>query len=320
MKTNTLHDNLIFAIRERLPHGANMANTLMDILFIGKEAVYRRLRGEVPFTLSEIAALSKELGLSVDQVIGSCNCSNAIFRLSQLQYDNLAQTDYSALEASIRNMKNMYADKNCEIGSSANTLPFSFLLKYDNLSKLRLFKWKYNHSSIKDMEPFNEMIIPDKLQKIQLDYGREILNISNTYHIWDSMIFLYMINDIKYFASINFISRNEVLQMKEEMLMLLDDIEDLASCGRNKAGNKVEIYISDTNFEATYTYVQSQQYNLSLIWIFTINAIVSSDENMFRRLKEWIQSLKRFAVLISESGEMQRVQFFRKQRELIASI
>ncbi len=47
MIINELNTGLIEAAKEKVPAGANLANTLMDILYIGKEAIYRRLRGEV---------------------------------------------------------------------------------------------------------------------------------------------------------------------------------------------------------------------------------------------------------------------------------
>ena len=53
MITNELNIGLIEAAKEKMPTGTNLANTLMDILYIGKEAIYRRLRGEVPFTLAD---------------------------------------------------------------------------------------------------------------------------------------------------------------------------------------------------------------------------------------------------------------------------
>ena len=52
MITNELNTGLVNAVREKLPSKENLANTLMDILYIGKEAIYRRLRGEVPFRSS----------------------------------------------------------------------------------------------------------------------------------------------------------------------------------------------------------------------------------------------------------------------------
>ena len=48
MKNGILNE-LISTMRERIPQDMNLANTLADILCMGKEAVYRRLRGEMSF-------------------------------------------------------------------------------------------------------------------------------------------------------------------------------------------------------------------------------------------------------------------------------
>lgn len=62
MITNDPNTNLIEAMKEKLPLKKKLADMLMDTLYIGKEAVYRRLRGEVPFTLQEAALVSRKLG------------------------------------------------------------------------------------------------------------------------------------------------------------------------------------------------------------------------------------------------------------------
>lgn len=43
MKQEVLHDNLLKAIREKLPYEENLASVLGNLLCIGKEAIYRRL-------------------------------------------------------------------------------------------------------------------------------------------------------------------------------------------------------------------------------------------------------------------------------------
>ena len=48
---------LIEAIHAHTPQHSNPASLLMDMLNIGREAAYRRLRGEVPFTFGEASAL-----------------------------------------------------------------------------------------------------------------------------------------------------------------------------------------------------------------------------------------------------------------------
>ena len=70
MKNGILNE-LISTMKERIPQDMNLANTLADILCMGKEAVYRRLRGEVSFTIDEVALLSQKLGISIDQIVGS---------------------------------------------------------------------------------------------------------------------------------------------------------------------------------------------------------------------------------------------------------
>ena len=97
-------------------------------------------------------------------------------------------------------------------------------------------------------------------------------------------------------------------------------LEELAARGKSKTGNDVKIYISNINFEATYSYLETDTIQLSLIRIYSINSITTQDSEMFRGLKEWIQSLKKFSTLISESGEMQRIQFFKQQREIIDTL
>lgn len=82
MITNDPNTNLIEAMKEKLPLKGKLADMLMDTLYIGKEAVYRRLRGEVPFTLQEAALVSRKLGISLDKIIGISFKSNAMFDMN----------------------------------------------------------------------------------------------------------------------------------------------------------------------------------------------------------------------------------------------
>ena len=134
------------------------------------------------------------------------------------------------------------------------------------------------------------------------------------------LIFHHLINDIQYFAGIHLITEEDKHQIKEELLQLTDELEDLASKGKTEAGNSVHIYVSHINFEATYSYLEADSVQLSLIRVYSINSITTQDCGMFLSLKEWIQSLKKFSTMISESGEMQRIQFFQQQREIISTL
>lgn len=77
MIMNELNTNLIEAAKEKFPAKGQLANILMDTLYMGKEAIYRRLRGEVPFTFQEAAIISKELGIPWTELpeLASAQCN-----------------------------------------------------------------------------------------------------------------------------------------------------------------------------------------------------------------------------------------------------
>ena len=317
MITNELNTGLVNAVKEKLPSKDNLANALMDILYIGKEAIYRRLRGEVPFTLTEAAVISRKLGISLDKMIGVSFRDNAVFDMNTVSSEKPFEAYYSILEKQVDLFRSVKEDETSEIGTSSNIIPQTLSLKYNMLSKFRLFKWMYQNENIK-CKHFEEMEIPQKMVEKQKEYSDLVSHIHSVDYIWDNMIFSHLVNDIQYFCSIHLITDEDKDMLKEELFLLIDEMEELSARGKSKAGNDVKIYISNINFEATYSYLDTSSTQLSLIRIYSINSITTQDQEMFRGLKEWIQSLKKFSTLISESGEMQRIQFFKQQREIVS--
>ena len=226
---------------------------------------------------------------------------------------------YSILEKQVDLFRSVKEDETSEIGTSSNIIPQTLSLKYNMLSKFRLFKWMYQNENIK-CKHFEEMEIPQKMVEKQKEYSDLVSHIHSVDYIWDNMIFSHLVNDIQYFCSIHLITDEDKDLLKKELFLLIDEMEELSARGKSKAGNDVKIYISNINFEATYSYLDTSSIQLSLIRIYSINSITTQDQEMFRGLKEWIQSLKKFSTLISESGEMQRIQFFKQQREIISTL
>lgn len=48
MKDVSLYESFLTELRKKIPQGAKLTNTLVDMLYIEREAVYRRLRGRSP--------------------------------------------------------------------------------------------------------------------------------------------------------------------------------------------------------------------------------------------------------------------------------
>ena len=70
MKNTDTREIVINKILAQIPPSMKPVDYISDILDIGKESAYRRLRGEMSFTLDEVIKLSVELRVSLDEIVG----------------------------------------------------------------------------------------------------------------------------------------------------------------------------------------------------------------------------------------------------------
>ena len=80
------------------------------------------------------------------------------------------------------------------------------------------------------------------------------------------------------------------------------------------------MYVSAVDLEASYLHFEYGENQLSQVRIYSISAIDSFDPAICNIQKQWMESQKRYSVLISGSGEMQRYEYMNKQREYIDNI
>jgi hypothetical protein len=315
-----IHGNLMNAIKQRFPNEKNIGNVLMDILCLGKESVYRRIRGEVPFTLFEVATIAKTLDFSLDNILGTATNGNRPFQLVLTDHVNPSKQDLAVQKHYINFMHLVGNDPDSEAGCAVNVIPMSIAYNYSYLSRLYAFKYAYQRDGAESLKSYSQIHFSKELIELQRSHYEKIIRIRNSFYILDNLIFLYVINDIKYFSSIRMIEKEEVKEIKDDLSRLVDNMEELVIKGYFESGVPVNFYISNINFDTTYSYIGSQNYNLCMINAFSLDRISSLDMDTFGIIKRWVQSLKRCATLISESGEVQRVAFFKKQRELINTL
>lgn len=319
MKNDLLYKSLVKAIKEKYPERGKLTNKLADLLMLEKEAVYRRLRGDVPFTFFEVAAIAGNFDISLDHLIGYSSGKSRPFQMKMVNFLNPTEEDYEMLEHFVDELRHLKDDPDSEVGDALNILPQSLVLGYRYIYRFYLFKWMYQYGSAMPVK-YSQIIPADRLQLINSEIIAEVRQAANAYHIIDSMTFLYLVNDIKYFASIYLITREEIEVLKKELLVFIDDMETLAAKGAWEEGRNVCFFVSSINFETSYSYVETQNCHLTMLKTFTLNDATSPDEAIFRRMKKWMQSLIRTSTLISRSGERDRIAFFEEQRRIVETL
>ncbi len=321
MKNEILHQNLMQALTQVISQRNELVNILMEFLPIEKEAAYRRLRGEVPFSFVEAATICRKLGISLDNIIGSDSPKSRPVHIKLTEQVNPTEIDYAMLQEFVDVLRSLKDDTNAYGGEATNIIPQPLYLSYENISRFYLFKWKYLYDTPNKTTPLSEIGIPERLRKIQLDNVEVAQYVHDTTYIFDSLIFHYLVNDLKSFRVLNFITEEEIALIKQDLLNVLKELEEITISGAFPlTGNKVNIYISNMNFPASYCYINTKNYHISLVKAFVLNGIASLDNNIHSHMENWIKSLKRQATLITQSAEKERISFLKEQYRIISSL
>ena len=315
-----IQNNLIETIREKVPQEKNIAVYLADKLALGRESVYRRLRGEIYFTFEEIATLSLDLGFSIDNIIGTQKNENALFNIHMLQNTNYLDIYMNKMMEYGEMFRKMGDKPNTKARISVNTLPYYFHVGYENLSRFRIYKWLHQNQKIGANDKFAEFELPEEIEETHKTFNQDIQKIPDITIIMDGNIFWSATKDIAYFMDRELLSENDVQMLQNELLNIIDVLEETATKGVSKSDARVSIYISSVDLEASYLHFENEEQHFSQVRVFSISAIDSDNEGLCRIQKEWIESLKKYSVLISKSGEVQRYKYMNRQREIVKNI
>lgn len=312
-----LQEKFISLLREKIPH--RLANSLMEILPLEKEAIYRRLRGDVHFSFVEMATLSTRLGISLDGIANIVSpYRSQCYTLHIRDYNEFKPIDLNMSHNYIKAINTAADEPNSEIGIAANMLTLHIGLLHLPIYRVYLLKWRYQYGKT----PTNKLSyaatqVPEAEKKTYKQYLDAVKRIKYTFFIWDKSFIISLINDITYFYNIRIISREEVDMLKQEIYHLLDTLEYYADEGEFDTGNKVETYISNLNFDTTYTYLSSDSISISMNSVYSLAAFTSLERHACDEMKNWLAGLKKSATLISGTAQYDKIMFFSKQREIL---
>ncbi len=313
---NNLHQELIETIRRHTPAGMHPVDFLLQIIPMKKEAAYRRLRGEILFSLDESYQIAKYLDISLDDIFGLHKENIFSISMFRMKNDDPISTYCRTLEGSVKTLKYMKTCPEAKILTAANRLPLSLLYKYPTISKLRLYKWIYQRRDSAVPPKFSEVYFPPAVRQLEETYHFESQHISTQY-VWMKELFASYISDLEYFKETGLVTKDEYQLLKEESFSLLNELYRDTSNGETQYGAPFIVYVSNTYFDSGYIYIESPQVKACSLNVFGINFYTSLNPDICDDMKKWIESLRRFSTLISKSGEAERIKFFRLQEAII---
>jgi len=305
--TNTecdLNDYLIKRLNELF---ADPVQWLAFTLDIRKVTAYRRMSGKVRFNLDEFSILARNIDLSLEDFRRTespsiiKNLPHYIFKQIVRYYENLSKFE---------KVENLMAGR--------RTLFLPYWYESENIFKL--FCYKFMHRITNSIQEIKNSITEDlTATRNSLASLRKQVKSTNECIIYKNL-FDTMISDIQYFRLCRLLSEEDLEGIRNDLHSFLDRLTTLMKNGFDEAGNRYVFYLSLVDVESDLicsTLDNDKIY--SLLWRpenYDVEWLRTG--NQYR--KRWINMMKRYTQVITQSNEMLRSDFIDKQRSIIDRI
>jgi len=317
MKNISISEEFIAALEAKIPKKSELADLIADTLIIEKESAYRRLRGDVHFSLQEAILLSKKLNISLDKLTDIAPLKSRPFYLKLTNYAKPQDIDIEMIKEWNYVLREVADDPTVKFGGTAKMFPDMFHLGFENIERFYFFKWLYQYGDNSHGVKYKDVKVSPKIIDLLAEMNYLLQQIKSVFYIFDNNVFKNFIQDVCYFSELELIDSEDIKLIANDLMNLIDHMEELASQGGNKYGSKIDIYITNVDFETGTIYIDSDKYKLVFIRCFTLHDIASLDSYTLETVKQWMQSLKRSSLQISECAEIQRKKFFNEQRKYV---
>ncbi|MDR1090775.1 MAG: hypothetical protein LBL79_06835 [Prevotella sp.] len=320
MINDEFNQALIQKIQDLLPSGKTRLQLLTDTISLGKEAAYRRLRGEVLFTFEEACKIAHKLGFSLDGLMDAPAVeNNPEFRLTFLPVKTSTgghiEDYFSSILSEHKQFGEKINDPKMLTMGVFSYIPHVMFFPYPNLLRLEALMWSYQ--SMNTPIKLSEITLSKEYEEKFKALGFSLTNAHKQVFIFDYFIFYSLCRKIKYFYDLNYISKEEIRLITTELEEMLSALEMKASIGKTQSKKDVWLYLSHLTFNANYTYAQGTTFERSYIEIYHLNSLVSSNPLVCEAHKKWIESYRKYSMLISAGGEKERKGFFKLQEQFI---
>jgi hypothetical protein len=291
-------------------------DALCQLLNVGKDSIYRRLRGDTLLSPQELNLLANKYNLSLDkmmnlhqnEVLFTFNSfSNKIVHVDDFVNNLIGLLDKFAL---ISEAKMYYASAE---------IPVFYHCFFSELFSFKLYVWArtvWNLPAYQDKKFHVDLIPYETRQKFNklIDLYKNLESLE----LWSLNIFDNTLNQIEYFLE------GAMFEQEEDALHLLTALENTCEHmrqmaleskkfninDRSKLGNSLTLFQNEIAYTNNTILYIAPEFKLLITTFCNPNYILTRDERICEFSNEWFDTIISKSVLISGINEKQRNKYF----------
>lgn len=317
MKAQT---TLFDIIRKKLPAHLRLADVIGDLLEIGSDSSYRRIRGEKELTLSELIKLCNYFNISIDSIVGNRN-NDIVFK-----YNPLDLTDLNNYRVYIKQFTEsvfvLTNAKKKEIYYTAEDIPIFHFLPFHELTFFKVYVW---HNAISDKDITYEKFVQEIKNKEELFECYDKMYKSYSYipstEIWTTNTIDPILRLLEYYYDIGtFENTGTAAMLCNQLLQMVDNLIKWTDTGKKEDLADFKLYLSETHPENSFMLLKNDGVTSVTIKLLTINSIITTTPSFCEETEKWIRNTITKSTLLSGASARERFKFFQTMKTKIDNV
>ena len=308
-EVNQHQKRLFDIIKSKVSENVRLADEIEDLLGIGQDAAYKRIRGEQELKFSELHKICAKYGVSIDEIFDYKSSQGALFNYAPV---NIAEPEsyIGYLKRLLGGMTALKSASDKEIIFSAQDIPFYHFTKFPELAFFKIYAWNdsINHKPMSYCK-FCEHLEKDRIIDIYRQIDRAYMSIPSK-EIWTDQTIDTTLRLLEhYYETGAFENKDAALFILRQLSELLDKVRKFAD-EETKGKIPFFLYISTVNLGNDYMLSRKETQLSCMVKLFTINAMATDNELFCSETKKWLEDLIVKSTQISGTSIKERIRFF----------
>ncbi|MEM9823166.1 MAG: helix-turn-helix transcriptional regulator [Bacteroidota bacterium] len=315
---NKLQDQLLEAVLSRYPKRSVAVEALSEMLGTGKDAVYRRLRGDTLLTPDEMQLLAQQFNISLDALV--FDQSDKVF-FSYSFFERPVDNFRTFLDGIFRYFAQATQQKNARVYYASAEIPFFYYCFFPELIAFKLYVWGravWGFDYLRN-RPFDFEILPYSDLQLAEQCLLHYRELPSTEH-WSMNMVDFTLSQIEYHViSGAFKQVEDALLLCDRLLELTQHLQVMAEHGRKfmihrppetAPENTFELFHNEMVYSNNTILVASDQGKMLFTTYGNPNFLRSTDQKICDHTQDWFVQMGSKSECISQQSEKTRAWFF----------
>lgn len=328
MRRKPIQTYLLESILTQFPKRSEAVAELAELLQIGKDGIYRRLRGDTLLTPDEVSLLSRKYHVSLDAYVFQNN--NTVF-FSYNLFRQRIQTFEDYLNPINNDLVQLARQPNPHVYYASAEVPIFHHCFFPELISFKLYVWGrtvWDFEYLRD-RPFEVDLLPYSALQMTESMLKNYRDIPST-EMWSHNILDFTLNQIEYHViSGGFKEEKDALMLCDRLYDLVNHLEKMSAHQKkfmpgiepeDAAGASFGLYHNEMVYTNNTILVNTDTGSAIYTAFGNPNFLKSTDQRVCSFADYWFKNMEAKSVSISQAGEKGRSGFFKRLRRRIETV